>query len=445
MTRPAVIGTESAGNGRWRPGRAVTVLVLWLALLVVAVLWGRHLQPQGYLNTFAAPFLGSFRWAPAAQLPALAVGAAGVLVLPDLVARLPWRLVLALAWAAAATWAVALGVGDGHPTLGGVLNQSAEYLPAVRRVADPGDFLRGFANAVSHRRYPTHVNGHPPLMVLVLWAWDRLGAAGPDWAGALVIGVGASAVMAVAMTIRTIVDEAAARRALPFLVLGPFAITVATSADAFFLGVTAWAAACLAVGIHRRSYAGLALAGLLAGAVPYLSYGLVPFAAVLAAVAVLGGQREGLPPGRTVVAMTAWFGAGLLLVPLATTNAGFWWWDGVRATHAAWAAGHGNNRPYFYSFLADFAVLAVLTGPATAVAAARRAAGSTALLPASALVAVLSLAAAGVTRLEVERIWLPFAPWLLVLTLSLTTRVRGWLAVNAAVALVFQTAVLGGW
>jgi len=345
---------------------------------------------------------------------------------------------------AAVTWAVALGFGDGHPTLGGVLNQSGEYLPAVRTVGSVGDFLSGFAQAVSHRRYPVHVNGHPPLMVLVFWAWGRLGATGPAWAAALVIAAGTSAVIAVATTLREIVDEASARRALPFLVLGPFAITVATSADAFFLGVTAWTAAALAIGIRRGSWLVLVLAGLLAGAVPYLSYGLLPFGAVLVAVTVLAQRGASRPTGGRAFRMAAAFGAGLLVVPLAMTAAGFWWLDGVHGTHAAWAAGRGDDRPYGYSFLADLAVLALLTGPATAVAAARRASGTTWLATAS-LAAVLALAAAGVTRLEVERIWLPFAPWLVVLTGSLTTRVRLWLAVNVAVALAFQMLVLGGW
>ncbi len=429
-----------------RPGTDAWALLGWAALLVAAILWGRHLLPQGHLNVSSPPFLGLPRWAPVEQLPALAVAGAFILTVPYLAGRLPWRLALVLAWAAAAIWAVALGIGDGHPTLGGVLNQSSEYLPAVRTVRSPGDFLSGFADAVAHLRYPVHVNGHPPLMVLVLWGWDRLGASGPAWAAALVIGVGASSVMAVATTLRTVAGETAARRTLPFLILGPFAITVATSADAFFLGVTSWAAAALAVGLHHRSRPVLVLAGLLAGAVPYLSYGLVPFGVVLVAVAVLVFRRDGMPSTRrTGLSVTAAFIGGLLVVPLAMSAAGFWWLDGVRATHVAWVAGRGDDRPYLYSFLADLAVLAALTGPATAVAATRRASVATTLLPGAAFAAVLSLAAAGVTRLEVERIWLPFAPWIVVLTLSLSGRVRLWLAANAAVALVFQTLVLGGW
>jgi hypothetical protein len=420
-------------------------LSAWCLLLVAAVLWGRHLLPGGSLNLNAPPFLGHYRFAPLAQLPGLAAAAAGVAVLPVLAARVPWRWMQCAGWLAAAAWAVALGVGDGHPTLGGVLNQSGEYLPVLAAIGDsPGAFLAGFADAVSDRGYTVHVNGHPPLMVLAFWAWDRLGAQGPGWAAALVIGVGASAVPAVAVALREVADEAVARRALPFLVLAPFAVTVATSADAFFTGVAAWGAALLAIGLRRRSWPPLAAAGVLVGAVPYLSYGLLPFGAVLVAVAGLALRRE-RPAARARAAMATALVAGLLVVPVAMTAAGFWWFDGVEATHRAWSLGKGDDRPYLYSFLADFAVLAVLTGPATAVAAARRPRGATVVLAAATLVALLVLAASGVTRLEVERIWLPYAPWLVVLTATLRGRVRAWLALNAAVALAFQVLVRGGW
>jgi hypothetical protein len=179
--------------------------------------------------------------------------------------------------------------------------------------------------------------------------------------------------------------------------------------------------------------------------VPYLSYGLLPFGAVLVAVAGLALRRERRPTARARAAMATALVAGLLVVPVAMTAAGFWWFDGVEATHRAWSLGKGDDRPYLYSFLADFAVLAVLTGPATAVAAARRPRGATVVLAAATLVALLVLAASGVTRLEVERIWLPYAPWLVVLTATLRGRVRAWLALNAAVALAFQVLVRGGW
>jgi hypothetical protein len=180
-------------------------------------------------------------------------------------------------------------------------------------------------------------------MVLVFWALDRLGATGPGWAGALVIAVGSSAVAAVLVTVRALGDEAAARRALPFLVLAPFAVTVATSADAFFLGVGAWAAAALAVALRRGSWVLLAAAGLLAGALPFLSYGLLPYGAVLLAVGWLGLHRHGLPGGRAAAVGPALaFAAGLAVVPVALMASGFSWLDGVHANTPRLGAREGG-------------------------------------------------------------------------------------------------------
>jgi len=422
-------------------------LAAWLMLLAVAVVWGHALLPAGTLNVHAPPFQGHYRFLPRAVVPGVLLAALGVVFLPWAAQRLPWRALPVTGAVAAAAWAVGLAVWDGHQSLGGPLGRVHEYLPAVPAVGDdPAGFLAGFADAVAHRELPVHVNGHPPLMVLVFWALDRLGATGPGWAGALVIAVGSSAVAAVLVTVRALGDEAAARRALPFLVLAPFAVTVATSADAFFLGVGAWAAAALAVALRRGSWVLLAAAGLLAGALPFLSYGLLPYGAVLLAVGWLGLHRHGLPGGRGgAVGPALAFAAGLAVVPVALMASGFSWLDGVHATHRAWELGKGDDRPYLYSLVADVAVLGVLVGPATAASLTRRPGRVPSVLAASSALGLLLLAVSGVTRLEIERIWLPFAPWLVLLTAGIPARGRGWLAVNAACALTFQLLVLDVW
>lgn len=430
-----------------RRGRAAAALLVWAGLIVVAVLWGRHLQPGGDINVNAPPFRGTYRLAPAAVIPAGVFAAIAVVMLPLASRILPWRTLLPLSWVSAVAWAVLLAFLDGHQTLTGPIARRGEYVPAVDEVGgDPAAWLATYAERAAEREHPLHVNGHPPLMVLVLWVWDRVGLSGADWAGALVIGTGASAVVAVAITLRALGDERSARVALPFLVLGPFAITVATSADSFFLGVGAWAAAALTLGVRRGQPALVLLGGLLAGALPYLSYGLLPLGAVLVAALVLA-TRRGTGRGRVwSPPMVAALVAGLLVVPVLMTVGGFWWPDGVAATHQAWADGKGDDRPYVYSFLADFAILGVLVGPATVVGATMRPRQAPAVLAAAALTSVVVLAVSGVTRLEVERIWLPFAPWMLLVCAALPRGGRRrWLAANAACALVFQALVLDVW
>jgi hypothetical protein len=428
---------------------SIIALAGWAGLIATAVIWGHHLLPGGSLNVHAPPFQGQYRFSPRALVPGTLFAMVAIVVLPTLARRLPWRLLLGFSVAAAAGWAVSLAVWDGHRSLASPISRPHEYLPAVSAIGnDPAGFLGHFADDVASRRLPVHVNGHPPLMVLVLWAWDRLGAGGPGWAAALVIGVGSSAVAAVAVVVRAVGDEPAARRALPFLILGPFAITVATSADGFFLGVGAWTAAALAVGWRSGSWRLFSVAGLLAGALPYLSYGLLPYGLVLLAVGWLSLRRHGWPWNSPVhrAGLVGAFIAGLAVVPVLISAGGFWWLDGVAATHHAWQLGRGDDRPYLYSFVADFAVLAVLVGPATAVAATSRRLGIvSAVLATAALVSLFVLALTGVTRLEVERIWLPFVPWLVVVTSAFPQRARGWLLVNALCALVFQAVVIDVW
>lgn len=429
------------------PWRTATALAVAVALVAAAVLWGRALEPAGHLQVTAPPFQGHYRFAPWSVVGAALFAVVAVLGLPLLARLLPWRLLLAVGAVASTVWAVLLSAWDGHLGLGSALARGGEYLPAVAGVGnDPSGWLSGFADGVAHREFPTHVNGHPPLMVLVFWAWERIGASGSVWAGLLVIVVGASATAAIAVTLRELGSDRLARRALPFLVLAPSAITVATSADSFFLGAAAWSAAALAVGLTRRAWPALLVAGVLVGALPYLSYGLVPFGAVLIAAGVFAVRREGHRGSRH-----AWRGpalalvVGLLVVPVAMTIAGFWWFDGLAATRTARALGHGDDRPYLYSLVADIAILTVLVGPATVVAALRRNQAVVMSLAGAALAGVLVLAVTGVVRLETERIWLPFAPWLLVLTSALTTRTRTWLALNAATALVFGALVFDLW
>jgi methylthioxylose transferase len=59
-----------------------------------------------------------------------------------------------------------------------------------------------------------------------------------------------------------------------------------------------------------------------------------------------------------------------------------------------------------------------------------------------ALAAVFAADVSQHSRGEVERIWLPFVPWL---ALAAPGDRRGWLAAQVAVALVLQSAVVSPW
>ncbi|WP_157429680.1 hypothetical protein [Actinomadura oligospora] len=377
----------------------------------------------------------TWQMAPAVGYAAVAVG-----VLPVVVRNMRWRVLLAVSWVMAVGWAVALAVSDGPGALARPLDAPTEYPAGLAAVGDhPLRWLRSFTDELY--AYPTHVRGHPPLPTLVFWALDAIGLHGTLWAALLIIGVGASSAAAIAVTVRVLAGERVARRALPFLVLSPLSLWIATSMDAFFLGVGAWGVAFLAM---RRPLAG----GVLLGALPYLSYGLLPLLAVPSVV--LWMTR---PPVRFWIVMAV----GLAVIPTALTLGGFWWLDGIRATLDTYLVSGGSaRRSYAYFLGADIAVLGILTGPAVACVLPpllRR--GITArrklreepvvLLTAAAIVAVLSLDVAGVTKGEVERIWLPFAAWLLPAASVLRAPARGWLTAQVVTALLVQALVLSEW
>jgi hypothetical protein len=424
---------------------------------------GYALMAIGWIRIDHLPPLHAHPRPPSAGLlPVVPLVAVLVLVLPRLAATWPWRRLLPTAWALAVGWAVALAASDGFGAVARPLTYPTEYLTGLPAVGDhPLRWLRGFAESLPSA--PTHVQGHPPLPVLILWGLRRAGLGGPGWAATLIIVVGGSSVVAIAIAMRRVAGEPAARRAVPFLVLAPFAVWIATSMDALFLGVGAWGVALLALGCGPgRSPVWAFAGGVALGALPYLSYGLVPLLAVPLTVVLVTRPR------RAVVAGLA---AGMTIVPVAFTAAGFWWFDGVAATHAAWAAGAGARRPYPYFLIGDLAVLALTTGPAVAralAAACRRApapatargAGSeddprpdrepapapaVVVLAAAALAGVVVLDLAGVTRGEVERIWLPYAAWIVTVTAALRPGGKGGLAAQGATALALQAFVRSPW
>jgi hypothetical protein len=435
----------------------------WAVLIVVAFGWGYLLRRSGGSPEDVLPPLHArprlLTWQ---LLPAAGVGIVGVRILPALTARLNWRPLLLSCWAMATVWTVLLALSDGPAGITGPLTSHGEYFEGIHPLlADPLGWLRTFTKQALH--YPTHVAGHPPGPMMVLWALNAAGLHGPAWAAALLIGVGTSSVAAIAITVRAVATEAAARRMLPFLVLAPLAVWIATTMDALFLGVGAWAIALLAMAagrhqIARRVLCGV-MAGVLFGALPYLSYGLLPLFAVALAVLIMTRPRR-----LALIAVLA----GCVVVPLVFTLLGFWWPDGVQVTKAAYAiTGGSGRRSYLYFLIGNFAVLALLTGPAAADALAHLAVickdtleqaapsnqepapsnpeARVGWLAGAVLVGMVVLDFVGVTRGEVERIWLPYAAWVITAAAVHAGPARRWLAAQAILGIVLQALILSPW
>jgi hypothetical protein len=420
----------------------LAVLTMWAIVIGVAHVLLERIQAGGAnIRIQAAPLVGTFDLRVSGRiLAALTVGTVVVLGGSRLVERVGWRTLLFVSAAAAAAWAVSLALVDGVQGLTSPLEARTEYLADVGNVGSPGAFLSTFVDRIGD--YSIHVQGHPPGMLLLLSALDRVGLGGSGWAAALCIAGGALAVPAVLVAVREVAGEEMARRATPFLAITPAAIWIATSADAFFMGVSAWAAALvvLATGRHgRRSDAYAFAGGLLFGAAAFLSYGLVLLAVVPAAV---GWHRRRFRP----LALAAIGAAPVFLVFLA---AGFWWLAGLLATRQQYFAGVGSRRPYLDFLVADAACLAIVLGPAVVVALTRVRDRRLWLLVGGTLAVLGAAMISGMSKGEVERIWLPFAIWLLpagaVLAAGRQRLTSGWLGLQATAAIVVATAVKTSW
>ncbi|HET7476149.1 MAG TPA: hypothetical protein VFJ97_09030 [Dermatophilaceae bacterium] len=375
-------------------------------------------------------------WVLAPVLLAAVVVSAGHLA----ARRLPWPLLLVATWAGSICWGVGLAVsraGPGGGVLGRPLTSPHEYLHDVARVADLGTLLATYVDSVpagSAHPWTTHVAGHPPGPLAVFAGLDAVGLGGSGWAAALCIALGASAAPAVLVAVRSLHGREAVVALAPFLVLAPWALWVTTSADALWSGASAWAVALLTLAPRWRRVAPLA-AGLLFGLSAFGSYGIVPLGLVL--LAVLAGQRtrRALP----------WVAGGTLLPLLLAGSAGFWWWQGLAAAARRVTDGPAaQDRPYLYFVVANLAVAALALGPAVVAGLRQRVASLPLVWTAAA--AVLLADITGLAKGEVERIWLPYYPWLTVAVLLLPRRgARSWLTAQAALALAIQLTVLTEW
>ena len=163
--------------------------------------------------------------------------------------RLGWRRLLGAAWMLGVVWMLCLAFVDGLGGISRPLDQSTEYLPTARAVDDVQETLRGFDDRIPFDRpdhWPVHVAGHPPGALLLFVALVRVGLASGPAVGLVVVAVAATTPLAVATALRALGAEDLARIALPFLVIGPAAIWQAVSADAVFAAVGAWGTAALA-------------------------------------------------------------------------------------------------------------------------------------------------------------------------------------------------------
>ncbi|GAA3909504.1 hypothetical protein [Actinoplanes auranticolor] len=430
----------------------IVAALVALALIGVAALVGGLLYLAGRpVQASAAPFYA--HWLPhLGPGTPLALTVAGLVVWHGqaLAARLSWRSLLAAAYGTAVAWTLSLALVDGWQRgLAGRLTTEPEYLHEVSGVTDVSEMVRGFAARIldfQPESWTTHVSGHPPGALLVFVGLDRIGLGGGGWAAVVCVLVGAAAAVAVPETVRLLAavrhSEAteAARAAVPFAVLFPGAVWVGASADGLFAGVAAVGVMLLARGLTRRAPVAAFIGGVLLAFALYLSYGLALLAPIVLAVVFLARRWRPL--------VLAALGGGVVVALF--TASGFWWWDGYHLVVERYYQGVASDRSYGYWVWANLAALSASAGLAVAPILRRavlaRPVTAERLLPIAALVAVVAADLSGLSKAEVERIWLPFAVWFAAGAALLPLRSRrGWLVVQALTALLVNHLLLTSW
>lgn len=447
-------------------GRALAAHVGWVVavLLVIAAIripdllsWDVHARTRGTefppLHGFWEPTAG-VGTVPAILLALLAVAGAGALA-----SSLPWGRLLVVGFVASLAWLLTLALVDGEEGLTRISAHDVEYLQTAREITDVGSFLDGFVDRIpldAEDNWPIHVAGHPPLATLFHVALVRLGLGGDLQVGLVITVLAATIPAAVMLTIRTLSHgrEEYARRAAPFLVFTPAAVFLAVSADAVFTAAAAWGVAALAAGARSGGrgprVAWSVLAGLLLGSCVLMSYGL-PLLGLLALVVLwLGRSWWPLPIA----------GLAALAVVLAMAVWGFAWWEAFPVLVERYWDGIATDRPTAYWVWANFGALLISAGPVVGAGVAHaiarwREALPSAVDPARRVVVVLALGALAtilladssrMSKAEVERIWLPFMPWL---TLSLALLPDRWqrpvLAAQVCTALGVQILLYTTW
>ena len=435
----------------------------WIGLGIAAVLVGAaiavppmaHWQVQASLHPVRpfAPLAGYVdgRIGPGTPVAVL-VAALAVWRGFALAGRLGWRVLLVTTYAATVVWTLSLAYVEGRAGLTREIVNHNEYLPTARGIHDVPAMLRGFVERIpagAPGSWETHVAGHPPGALLLFVGLVSLGLGGA-FASALVITlVGCTTPVAVLVTLRRLRAEDVARRVAPFLVMAPAAIWVAVSADGVFAAFAAWGLAAVAAatgstgrGAGRGCWGWGLVGGLLLGCCLLLSYGLLLIAPLVLAVLLTGRSWRPLP----AVALGALVPVGVFAV------LGFRLWEAYPVLSERYWAGIAAGRPAAYWFWGDLAALAIAAGPAlgaglgSLLGAGRRSPRVVRLLVGAAALAVVVADASRMSKAEVERIWLPFVPWLLLSTACLPPRwQRPMLGVQVVVALLVESLVVTNW
>lgn len=431
-------------------GLGIAVILMAAAMIIPAVTgWNVHVKSFPPLHADWDPRFGP------GSVPSLVLAGLIAVFARRFAVTWRWKRVLLATFAVGFLWLTSLALVDGWDGIGHILGTDYEYLQTARGVTDFSATLHEYISRIplAHpQNWPVHIAGHPPGALLFFVVLVKLGLGDGLAAGLAVILIAATIPVAVLLTLKRLGAGSWARKAAPFLVAGPAALWMAVSADAVFCAVGAWGICALAYAATASSARARIIwsvgSGLLLGYGVMMSYGFPLFG--LLAVAVLFVARSWTPLLIAAAASSA--------VVLAFAFAGFAWWEAYPVLVQRYWDGIASRRPGSYWLWGDLAALAFSAGPIAGAAAAmaigrvrglskgRNGASVAVILTIAGLGMVIVADLSQMSRAEVERIWLPFVPWLLIGTALFS---RSWarigLVTQLLLALVVQHLLATGW
>ncbi len=301
----------------------------------------------------------------------------------------------------------------------------------------PAAFLRRY---VDRQPFLTaHLRAHPPGLVLLLWLFEQFGLAGRTFHLILMLVAGAVANVAALVAVHDVAGRWAMRAATPFVVLSPVLVW-RTNPDVIFaaIGLVAVALVVRSTTTTRLSSATAVAGGAVFGLALLFSFGLMPLAIPMAAVAWY--RRVGWP---LMIAAAA-----TLVVIALPAVWGYSWLAGLLETRHQYAISVAHVRGYRYWLLGNAAIYAAMLGPALFVALSRMRPDALRMVGLAGIGCAVLAGLSGLSSAETERIWQPFVPLALVAGGVLWMRddqsfdaraARGWLALQGVVIMLFQT------
>lgn len=404
MTITTVSAHQTPEGNRSRPPtsrpRGSVAYILFAALILTGVGAGWLVGWDGTKAHFPPlydrlhPALG---WSIVLPLGVIALA----VILTLTASRRSWRWVLISAMTISFAWIIVLNIWKGPDVtmIGHNFSTGPDYRSYLDVFTGPLDTLANYTNRHDQLRY--HAAAHPPGPIIIEQVLaSTLGQNRIALWGLVVSMAAASAVVPLGLVGRRLLGDEPVRMLLPLVALAPYALWASDTMDAVFMAIAAW---LVALWFLKRSALASVSAGIGTAVLLLMSYGLAPFWLILLA---LRRDRRGL-------LLAAAGCAGTLL---AVAALGFWYLDGARLTHTYFYGGWGGSRSHMYWLLGNFAAVALATGPAVArstqhAIAAPKCRSSWVVF--SAIAALAALTVLGVTKGEVERIWLPFMPWIL--------------------------------